>query len=523
MPQYRKPPVKKKDKTYTQADYEKGLVGTEFPVADFSGEYETTLPPYDPDRRISARSIVDDDTIGGLLYGLVEPAMSHNIDDKHLGGMLDIRLPVAGIADVVGKTVSKTQDPSLLDYGMGALDVAALGSGQLLKQGVRNLRNKVPGFYGTQGSQLAGVGTNIGRVPIDMAKETINPLSSGRASRGLSEATHNVLKTNLARYDDLVTKGKADGFTDDIKAEMRDAARTISGQLNQNVVHNAMMGQNQKILGDWGDAHFKNIGGFDKSNAKVIFGDDVDSDILFDMSHNAWGSLKGAKGSSPVYVEKVGTKAVGDSHRDIFSSRQYNTLRRLSKLNEDAGTPLRTRDDWISALDNYDPNWSSNLAINPANIAGGTDGVMFQFSPAGKSDYLLGGFNAIVKMKNNGTAKFFGSDKQDIFGRGIPGSADAIVGIGTSSRKIGWKNTSEIGKQPIVYKSPPKETPQGARGADKVTKKKRKKKESSGNPSYISKRERQLMDNIMGVSAAPPPSYYARAGGLIGMRALDED
>lgn len=101
---------------------------------------------------------------------------------------------------------------------------------------------------------------------------------------------------------------------------------------------------------------------------------------------------------------------------------------------------------------------------------------MFQFSPAGKSDYLLGGFNAIVKMKNNGTAKFFGSDKQDIFGQGILWAVDAIVGIGTSSRKIGWKNTSEIGKQPVVYKSPPKETPQGARGADKVTKKNARKR-----------------------------------------------
>ena len=34
-----------------------------------------------PDRPISARSIVDDD-MRGLMYGLVEPAMSHNIDDQ---------------------------------------------------------------------------------------------------------------------------------------------------------------------------------------------------------------------------------------------------------------------------------------------------------------------------------------------------------------------------------------------------------------------------------------------------------
>ena len=522
MPQYRKP--KKRKVAYTQTDYD-----VEFPVADFSGEYETTLPPYDPDRQISARSIVDDD-LRGLLYGLVEPAMSHNIDDQHLGGMLDIRLPVAGAADFLGKKLSKTQEPSLGDAGMAALDVAAFGSGQLLKQGVRNLRNKVSGFYGgSEASRVAGVGANVGRLPVDMAREAINPLASGRASRGLSQATHDVLKTNLAKYDELVARGKASGFTDDLKAELRDAARTISGQLNQNVVHNVMMGQDQKILGEWGDAHFRNINAFDRGNAKAIFGDDVDADLLFDMTQGAWGGLK-----APVYVEKRGakegssipSKVIGDSHRDIFSSRQFNTLRRLSKLNEDAGTPLRTRDDWITALDKYDPNWSKNIAINPKNIVEGANGVMFQFSPAGKADYLLGGFNAIVKMDHAGNAKFFGSDKQDIFGQGIPGAADAIVGIGTSSRRVGWKTKTEIGKQPPVYKSPPRATPDGARSADKTIKDKKKKKKKEGgdrNPNYISQRERQLMDNIMGVSAAPPSSYYARTGGLIGVGSLDED
>ena len=114
-------------------------------------------------------------------------------------------------------------------------------------------------------------------------------------------------------------------------------------------------------------------------------------------------------------------------------------------------------------------------------IRQGTDGVFFQFSPAGKRDYLLGGFNAIVKVKNNGTMKMFGTDKQDIFGQKIPGGADAIVGIGNQKAVNfgGPKDTTakRLSNRPIPKYQPPKKRETG----EEVTLEKAKETQASSN------------------------------------------
>ena len=440
----------------------------------------------------------------------------------------DPRMLVSGIGDVVSKSADPEDSPSKWDWGMGLLDIAGLGGPKMLKMGVDNLRNYVKGFYGSGGNQPAAMAVNVARAPLDVAKQVVSPAAAARGSQGLSSATHDVLRGNLKTYDDLAKEWKTASKErrDAIARERRDMARQMAGQLNQNVIHNQMRGTPNKALQEWYQTHFKNVTSFERPNASQIF-DDVDAGLIFDMSQAAWmGSGKKTKAlksgpGSVAYAEKVGTKGAGNSHRDIFASREYNTLRRLSKFYEDAGKALRTRDDYISALNDWDPNWQQMTGLREKNIVDGTNGVLFQFSPTNKSDYLLGGFNAIMKFGDDGTAKFFGTDKQDIFGRSIPGASDAVVGIGSSSRKIGWKTKrgkiSESTGKPARYKQPPKT---GSTKGDAVLNGKRKVRVSRGSgaikdkaiPSYLSKKERELINSLLALDSSVSPSFLASRG-----------
>ena len=432
---------------------------------------------------------------------------------------IDPRLLTSGIADVVSKAADPEDSPSVGDYAMGLLDLAGLGGPQALKLGVNNIRNFVKGFYGPGANQAVAAGANVARLPVDIAKQVVSPTRSARASQGLSSATYDVLRDNLKVYDDLGREWKnaSQSRRDEIIDARRDMARQMAGQLNQNVIHNQMRGTPNKALQDWYQAHFRNVTTFDRTNSAQIF-DDVDSDLIFDMSQSAWGPMKSSTGGV-AYAEKVGTKGAGDSHRDIFGSRQYNTLRKLSKFYEDAGQPLRTREDFIKALDDWDPDWSSMIALNPSKIVDGSNGVLFQFTPTGKSDYLLGGFNAIMKFGDDGTAKFFGTDKQDIFGVGIPGASDAVVGIGSTSRKVGWR-TKESRSKPRQYTKPPKEVKEGdAVVTRKRTVRTRKgdAKTDRGAPSYLSKKERELINSLLALDSSVSPAFLASRGTAAGV------
>jgi hypothetical protein len=404
---------------------------------------------------------------------------------------------------------------------MGLLDTLGLGGPKLLGMGVNNLRNYVKGFYGPGGNRAVSAGATFAKAPGNVAKEIVSPAASARASQGLSSATHDVLRSNLKVYDDLATEWKtaSPARREEIIDARRDMGRQMAGQLNQSVIHNQMRGKPNKALQDWYEAHFKNVGSFERQKASQIF-DDVDAELIFDMSNAAWSGKKGLRSGpgSVVYAEKVGTKGAGNSHRDIFGSREYNTLRRLSKYHEDAGQSLRTRDDFIKALDDWDPDWQKMTGLREKNIVDGTNGVLFQFSPTGKSDYLLGGFNAIIKFGDDGTAKFFGTDKQDIFGRGIPGASDAVVGIGSTSRRIGWRG-KESRSKPKQYTKPPKESKDGSPVVTRkrtVRTRKGDTKRDRGAPTYLSKKERELIDALLALDSSVSPSFLASRGAAVG-------
>ena len=171
----------------------------------------------------------------------------------------------------------------------------------------------------------------------------------------------------------------------------------------------------------------------------------------------------------------------------------------------------------MRVLDEYDPNWSKNIAIPRRSVVQGTDGVLFQFSPAGKQDYLLGGFNAIIKVNKDGTAKMFGTDKQDIFGKRIPGGADAIVGIGKQKAlNFGGKQDKKLEKlksEPVPEYTPPKQT-EGKEVTLESAKQSQKKQKKKQEYRYLSDEDETDINTILGSVDAISPSRIGASGSL---------
>ena len=468
-----------------------------------------TLPAGSPLNQNTSLRPIHKGGIRGAVYDFVEPAMTHNIESQHMGGLLDWRNIVGGLADTIGKSTSLHETPSKMDMGMAVADVVGLGLPKVIKSAVSATDNYIPGFYG--GSPLGrylGVATTAAKAPFQMARQALDPMAAGRADRGLPNATRDVIIQERRNLDDLSVKAKMKGMTEEISAGMREASRKIAGQIGQNIIHAVMQGRPLGVLKGWRDRHFGAITSFDRANAREMF-DDVDADLLFDMSNEAWkpkggvGLAPKSGGRGPVFVEKKYTSVQGDSRDDVIKSRQFIKLREINEKYQP-----KTKKGWVRALDEYDPDWSKNLGIG--RIEQGSDGVIFQFSPAGKRDYLLGGFNALVKVRLDGRAKVFGTDKQDIFGVGIPGASDVIVGIGTKELSFVPKVTLRKSNRPPKEIKVSKPTEKRKSGTSK-----KKKKPGARPPVYLSRKDRELLDSIMGVSAAPTSSYYIGTGATI--------
>ena len=466
-----------------------------------------------PSTEASARAIVDDGTARSALYGAVEPLMSHNIAESGPEKWLDPRNLIAGYADFAGKTLSQTEDPSLGDAAIASVDAASLGSGKLVSQFVKNLRNYVPGFYG--GNPAVGTARNAAVGMLDTTQDFVRSLYRDVS---ISSGTRKVVTQELAHYRELRELGESGGFTDEIVKGMRESARKIHGQLGQNIVHGRMMGEAPKNLKPWADRNFGEEIPFDRELAHEMF-DDVDAQLIYDMSRDAWGGVSGGLvGKAPtqaLFINKKNTRVAGNSFNDIVSSRQFKTLRSLNAKHNP-----KSAKEWLDVLDEYDPNWSKNLVIPRTSVVQGTDGVLFQFSPAGKQDYLLGGFNAILKVNKNGTAKMFGTDKQDIFGMKIPGGADAIIGIGNQKAVnfSGKELVKKLRSQKTPRYTPPKESkPVTIKTA---TESQNKQKERKGF-NYLSKEDESgvdiLLSSVGDVSSARIGATAAIGGGLFGL------
>ena len=226
--------------------------------------------------------------------------------------------------------------------------------------------------------------------------------------------------------------------------------------------------------------------------------------------------MSGAKLQGPsdvLFLNKKNIRAAGDSLSDVGKSRQASVLKSLKAKHDP-----QTAEEWQEVLDKYDPEWKKKV---PMKIRQGTDGVFFQFSPAGKRDYLLGGFNAIVKVKNDGTLKMFGTDKQDIFGQKIPGSADAIVGIGTREISIGGKTGEILDRKPTPkYKNPPKEGKEDVSLESAKESQKTKPKVPRPEQGFLSKEDEALFNAILSDADSVAPdrigASLAATLGLIG-------
>jgi hypothetical protein len=499
-----------------EPDYQRMLDEGRMAPMSFGAEYDLSLlgqtrGPARPET--SARAIVDDGTARSALYGAIEPLMSKNIAESGAEKWLDPRNLSAGIFDYVGKSLSKTEDPTLGDATMASVDIASLGSGKLVTQFVKNLRNYVPGFYG--GNPALGVARNTAVGMLDTTQDFVRSLYRDVS---ISSGTRKVVTQELANYRELRALGESGGFTDEIVKGMRESARKIHGQLGQNIVHGRMIGEAPEKLKPWADKNFGEEIPFDRELAHEMF-DDVDAQLIYDMSRDAWGGVSGGLvGKAPsqaLFINKKNTRVAGNSFNDIVSSRQFYTLRSLNAKHNP-----KSAKEWLDVLDEYDPNWSKNLAIPRKSVVQGTDGVLFQFSPAGKQDYLLGGFNAIIKVNKNGTANMFGTDKQDIFGMKIPGGADAIIGIGNQKAVNfnGKKLVTKLRSQKTTRYTPPKQPKSVTTKSAKESQKKQKERKEF---NYLSKEDESRVDILLGSVGNVSPSRIgataAVGAGLLGL------
>jgi len=471
---------------------------------------QPNLIPLSQDPYRGLRPIVDDDTLKSRIYDFVEPAMTHNIPEGRAENLLNWRNLVGGVADVVGKTIDKTQSPTFGDATIATAEIAGAGFPKIVSQYVKNLRNYVPGFYG--GNPKIGMGRNAALGLLETVKDFGRQFYKNTP---ISKGTEETLREEFANYQALQKLGREGGFTDEINAGMRASARKIHGQLGQNIVHGRMMGEAPEILRNWAEKNFGEELPFDRSLSKLMF-DDVDSDLIYDMSNEAWGGVGGGFiGKAPsdaLFINKKNTRVAGNSFNDIVSSRQFSTLRRLN-----AKHSPKSAEEWLRVLDEYDPNWSKNLAIPRRSVVQGTDGVLFQFSPAGRQDYLLGGFNAIIKVNKDGTAKMFGTDKQDVFNFKIPGGADAIVGIGDQKAvNFGGKQDAKLEKLksgPVPKYKPPKQT-EGKEVTLESAKQSQKKQKKKQEYKYLSNEDEADISTILGSVDAISPSRIGASGSL---------
>ena len=458
--------------------------------------------PYHGIRQITPPRPDGGDTLGDLLYDFASKA-SREPEGGRVNRMLDI-VP-RGVATAVRKRISPTEDVGLLDVASAGFDLGVMGFPKLIKNYVMNLRNYVPGFY--SGNKAPGVALNIGKAFEEGSLDLTRKLYSASE---VPLATKRVIRKHLDDYNELKKLGEEGGYTEEIKSAMRDAVRKIDGQVAQNILHAKMMtnygGKIPQVFSPYAERRFGYEMPFDRQLAGDMF-DDVDAEMIYDMSLEAWteGFKKGMSGaklqgpSDVLFLNKKNIRAAGDSLSDVGKSRQASVLKSLKAKHDP-----QTAEEWQEVLYKYDPEWKKKV---PMKIRQGTDGVFFQFSPAGKRDYLLGGFNAIVKVKNDGTLKMFGTDKQDIFGQKIPGSADAIVGIGTREISIGGKEL--VNKPTPRYKNRPKEEKEDVSLESAKESQKTKKKIPRPEQGFLSKEDEALFNAILSDANSVAPDRIA--------------
>ena len=297
--------------------------------------------------------------------------------------------------------------------GSAAL-VKALGAtaGKTLPWIVQNLRNFRPGFYsGQTGSRAASVVEGGAKGIKEGVEQIISPTGAQRLTAGQSLATKRVIDENLTKIDEIMARAKkGEEISPDELRELNRHGSKIYGQISTNVLHGEMKGIPQPLLTKWRDFHYSDITPFTKEayTGRSVKGTseyiDPDADKMYDMIRSTWKNVfkKPLPDDTVMAVRKI-RKAGGDPYFDVTQkSHVYRGVQDILASNKGGYKSLDELDEALKGMPGYKGT--------------GTDGVIFQFSPEGKSGYVEGGVNAIVKFLPDRRAVIRITDEQDILG-----------------------------------------------------------------------------------------------------------
>ena len=417
-----------------------------------------------------------DNPVREAIHAAVDPFTTRRVmgsqdaseDASALGGvrpgmasLLDPKLYVSGIGDVISKLSSETDDPGLLDWGMAALDAGPLAWTKALKPALQSFRANMPNLleFGSRSRAFQPPAESIGETLSNVARHTPpggfpeqkvsfysgHPVATIAAmGEGLFRGTKDFVKQLYSLSDSHrwrtkgVSKQKADGIrqyidgTDELLSnpkswvasksggrKLSTAARkqqsklekTVAGDLNTMVKlaerEGLEMSPSVRMWNDihWGESRHINSDslGAQLRDLKVSANATPtrNSDLIADMMNGSWKT----EGHDYVLATQKPRKSAGSatSTSDAQMTPAYVAIAKAYH------SGARTVAEFKEAFKSLD--WKPSYG----NIKEGSDGsVLFSYSPERKSDLFKGGFNTVAEITPNGRTTFWISDEFDL-------------------------------------------------------------------------------------------------------------
>ena len=434
-----------------------------------------------------------DNPVREAIHAAVEPLTSRSVmglqdseDVSALGGMragatslLDPKLYVSGVGDVVSKLSSETDDPGLLDWGMAALDVGPLAWVKAAKPALQSFRANMPNLleftsrsraFQPPGKSKGETISNLGRyTPAGGFPEQKVSFYSGHPvatavamGEGLFRGTKDFVKQlyNLSDSHRWRTKGvskqKADGIrqyidgTDELlsnpkswvtneagvsklstaaKKQQSKLEKTVAGDLNTMVKlaerEGLEMSDSVRMWNDihWGESTHINADSLGAQlrglNVSKNATPTQNSDLIADMMNRSWKT----EGRDYILAIQKPRKSAGSatSTSDAQMTPSYVAIAKAYH------SGARTVDEFRDAFKSLD--WKPKIG----SIKEGADGsILFSYSPHRKSDLFKGGFNTVAEVTPNGRTTFWISDEFDL-GKG---PVKAAMELGMKNRLL---------------------------------------------------------------------------------------
>jgi hypothetical protein len=443
-----------------------------------------------------------DNPVREAIHAAVEPLTSRSVmglqdseDVSALGGMragatslLDPALYVSGVGDVISGLSSETDDPSLMDWGMAALDVGPLAWAKAAKPALQsfraNMKNRLE--FASRGRAFqppaeSGVGetlSNLGRyTPAGGFPEQRVSFYSGHPvaklaamGEGFFKGTKDFVKQLYSLSDSHrwrtkgVSKQKADGIrqyidsTDELlsnpkswvtdksgvsklstaaKKQQSILEKTVAGDLNTMVKlaerEGLEMSPSVRMWNDihWGESTHINADSLGAQlrglNVSKSATPTQNSDLIADMMNRSWKT----EGRDYILAIQKPRKSAGSatSTSDAQMTPSYVAIAKAYH------SGARTVDEFRAAFKSLD--WKPGIG----NIKEGADGsILFSYSPQRKSDFFKGGFNTVAEVTPNGRTTFWVSDEFDL----AKGPVKAAMELGMKHRLLTVMNPKTI-------------------------------------------------------------------------------